>query len=209
MVKYFSKTGKEVSRTYLMGQPGVSHVMNIDYASGTRTETLELECSSDGDINFSAFGARVEVYGVEDTIEYHYQTAKMIPKLDAFDNVVFDNVTEEPILVPAKNVVQGKGFNPSKIKIGGLVLDGEFKTQWYKLLWVKYLDQNPELVAYLNNFDKFTDRYAKAGGVSQAAVIYQYIKKGRESIMEDCEVLFHILTQQNRINKQYEEEHQE
>lgn len=191
-----SKSGNPVDLEYILGQPGVS----------LKHGNLTLECSSVGDIFFSAFGAHVDVYGAEHSIEYHYQTSKLFKKLDSDGDVMYDPINEEPLLEQARTIKEAKGRKPEKIIIGDLVLDKEFLSQWYKLLWVKYLDSNQDFVTYLHNFDDFTDKFKGSSVNCQADVIRQYIKEGRESVMKDCRVLYNILAQQKRVNKQYEQE---
>jgi endo-1,4-beta-D-glucanase Y len=49
-------------------------------------------------------------------------------------------------------------------------------TDWYRLLWVKYLDENPGLVEYARQFDEFTDMFRGKNTVNcQADVIRDYI----------------------------------
>ena len=58
---------------------------------------------------------------------------------------------------------------------------------FYKLLWVKYLDDNPELVEYAKTYDDFHDMFKGKSTNCQADVIKQYIKQGKNSIIEECE----------------------
>lgn len=65
---------------------------------------------------------------------------------------------------------------------------------WYKLLWCKYLDENPELVKYASGFEDFTDEFKGKSTVnSQADVIKQYIKEGRKSIIDECRELIELI----------------
>lgn len=124
-----------------------------------------LECSTHGDKRFSALYARVSVYGVYDTIENHYQKCKK----DASGNPV------------------EKGKQPNHIVVNNKKLDIKYLTPYYKSLWVKYLDQNKDLVEFLKNFDDFNDKFKGKNTVNcQADVIRQYIKNGRESIINEC-----------------------
>jgi uncharacterized phage-like protein YoqJ len=134
-----------------------------------------LECSSAGDKRFSAFGARVSAFGVIRSIEEHYQSSKTIdgasPRFTGY--------------------IKGKPVNGCRIN--GVDLEPRFLTQWYKLLWVKYLDNNPELVAYAKTFDDFSDKFKGKAINCQADVIRQYVKQGRDSIMNECKELNDIL----------------
>ena len=192
--RYFTPSGNPVGVNWILGQPGVS------ISDGK----LILECSSKGDRELSAFSADVLVYGKLASIEWHYQTAKMIKQYDKYENLIV-NEEGDPILKQVKVPVQGKGKEPEKIKIGDLVVSKDFSSQWYALLWIKYLDQNPNAVTYLKNFDEFTDAFKGNSLNCQADVIGEYVKD-RETLMKRCEVLFNILKQQNRIEKQYKEE---
>ena len=136
-----------------------------------------LECSSKGDIRFSAFGARVKVFGVEDTIESHYQKSKVIiTGYDANGNIV--------------SHVAGKGKKPSAIRLCRRIgpydyFDVKYLSAWYSLLWVKYLDAHPELVTYAMQFDDFHDMFRGKCINCQADVIKKYVKHGRGSILSD------------------------
>jgi len=114
-----------------------------------------LECSSKGDKRFSAMFAKVEVFGVLDTIENHYQSCKR----DAVGN-------------PVK-----KGQPVDHMVLLRRKLPPEMLTQWYKLLWIKYLRQHPKLVTYAAQFDEFTDAFRGKNTVNcQADVIRDCIK---------------------------------
>ena len=57
------------------------------------------------------------------------------------------------------------------------------------MLWVKYLDNNPELVEYASEYDDYNDMFKGRYTVNcQADVIRQYIKQGRSSIMNEANV---------------------
>lgn len=124
-----------------------------------------LECSSKGDKRFSAFYANVSVFGKYTSIERHYQGSKKF----------YD-----------KSITKAKGLDPDYLEINGIILDKKYLTPWYKLLWVKYLDQNADLVEYASGFDDFHDMFEGKRTVNcQANVIRQYIKEGRYSIMNE------------------------
>lgn len=125
-----------------------------------------LECSSAGNIRFSAFGAHVTIFGVSDAIEKHYQRCKQ------FDNPEIDNP---------------KGLQPDYLIINGMKLDIKYLSAYYKLLWCVYLDSNPYLVNIAKQYDDFNDMYRGKNNNRncQADVIREYIKQGRESIMSD------------------------
>lgn len=128
-----------------------------------------LECSSKGDKRFSAFFAWITLYGKNANIETHYQSCKR------FNN----NINT----MSANNA---KGMKPDYIVINGKELDNKYLTPYYKLLWVKYLDINPNLVEYASQFDDFHDMFKGKNTINcQADVIRQYVKHGRKSIMEE------------------------
>ncbi|GMX64532.1 hypothetical protein Elgi_38010 [Paenibacillus elgii] len=68
-----------------------------------------------------------------------------------------------------------------------------YLSQWYKMLWVKYLDDNPELVEYAKGFDDFNDIFKGKSLNCQADVIRQYIKQGRESLVEEYQELVQVI----------------
>ena len=123
-----------------------------------------LECSSRGDKRFSAFYSKVSFYGKFDSIENIYQSVKF--KLNG---------------EKCK-----KGEKVDIIVINGIKLDPKYLTPFYKLLWVKYLDNNPELVEYAKGFDTFSDMFRGKSINCQADVIRDYVKKGRGYVMNDC-----------------------
>lgn len=128
-----------------------------------------LECSSKGDKRFSAFYAYVEVYGRNTNIERHYQSSKKF--YDA-------------------NIKKAKGLQPDYMEINEKQIDTKYLTAWYKLLWLKYLDQNPILVKYASEFDEFNDVFKSKKSINcQADVIRQYIKEGRQSIIQEPDVI--------------------
>ncbi|MBP1308841.1 hypothetical protein JOD82_001861 [Paenibacillus sp. 1182] len=130
-----------------------------------------LECSSRGDKRFSALNAKVEVNikGIKrlDTIEAHYQDAKEF----------VDHVGH---FVKAKDWREAKSWQKEgrqivRVNIRGTVLPIDYLTYYYKLLWVKYLDANPQLVAFAKQFDDFTDMFRGKSQNCQADVIRQYV----------------------------------
>ena len=124
-----------------------------------------LECSSKGDKRFSAFFAWIKLYGKSANIETHYQNCKR-----------FNN----------GSIINAKGKQPDYLIIDDKKLDKKYLTPFYKLLWVKYLDVHPELVEYASKFDDFNDIFKGKNTINcQADVVRQYVKQGRQSIMEE------------------------
>lgn len=136
-----------------------------------------LECSTKGDKRFSAFGARVTVWGKEDTIENHYQLAKRFGSY------------------APTNWKDAKGKQVTHMELRGKTYDVRYLSQWYKLLWMRYLDLNPDLVQYASQFDDFNDMFKGSSQNCQADVIRQYVKQGRESVWKDVEELWNTFRQ--------------
>jgi len=122
-----------------------------------------LECSSKGDKRFSAFYAHVSVYGKNKSIEDHYQSCK--------------GFNIKPIKI--------KGATPDYIIINNIIYNKKYLTPYYKLLWVKYLDEHKELVEYAKNYNDYNDIFKGHSVNCQADVIRQYIKRGRDSIFKE------------------------
>ena len=131
-----------------------------------------LECSSAGDTRFSAYYARVRLFGKTKTIEEWYQLSKRFGKI-------------KPM-----SVREAKGKAPTHLIINGQRYSAHFLSQWYKLLWLKYLDDHPELVKFASQFEEFTDKFrGRRTQNCQADIIKQYVMRGRQSLIDDCEYL--------------------
>lgn len=122
-----------------------------------------LECSSRGDKRFSAFYAKVSVFGRYDSIENHYQKAKRLKNGD----------------------IAGKGKKPDKLIINNKEYDIKYLTPFYNMLWIKYLDQNQDLVTFAEEYEDFNDMFKGRSINCQANSIRQYVKEGRESFFKD------------------------
>lgn len=140
-----------------------------EIAAKEKPQSTILECSSIGDPRYSALFAPVEVFGKLSFIEDHYQLSKRFG--------------EE---APPKTRWEGKGQTPTHFVIRGKRYNIKYFSMWYKLLWVKYLDQNPHLIEYAKQFEGFNDHFKGSSVNCQADVIRQYIKGGRASIMNGC-----------------------
>lgn len=135
-----------------------------------------LECSTNGDDRFSALRAKVKVDGKLDTIENHYQLSKR-----------FNGIA--PL-----NWRDAKGKQPTSFVIGDREIMVTYLTEWYKLLWCKYLDAHPELVLFASDYDDFSDMFRGKNTVNcQADVVRQYVKEGRASLISECSDLIEIL----------------
>lgn len=122
-----------------------------------------LECSSKGDKRFSALYAKVSVNNVLDSIENHYQKAK-----------VFKDDTGN--LFTVDEWKQAKGKKPIAFKIGGYYLPIRFGLQFYNLLWYKYLKTNPSLEGVLEAYDDYNDIFAHGSICSQENSIRDYMQ---------------------------------
>jgi hypothetical protein len=150
-----------------------------------------LECSSKGDKRFSAFYARVELLGKKASIEEHYQFSKLFPVEDIHGNMNLQSFTD----IKHIKSKQRFGDEPARFRVGKYDYPAEFLSMFYKLLWVTYLDERPSLVRYASTFDDFTDMFRGKNTMNcQADVIRQYVKEGRDSILEECEPFINILT---------------
>ena len=127
-----------------------------------------LECSTAGDKRFSAFHAKVNVFGKVDSIENHYQLSKR------FGNEI------------PRHWKEAKGKKPTHFVIGDKEYDLNHLSSFYRLLWVKYLDANPDLVEYAKGFDTFSDMFKGKSINCQADVIRDYVKRGRKYVLDKC-----------------------
>ena len=123
-----------------------------------------LECSSKGDRRFSAFYAYINLFGVYDSIENHYQNSKKFNR----------GFVKNP-----------KGMNPDFIEVNKIEVDSEYLTDFFNLLWVIYLDEHPELISYASKFKDFHDIFKGKNTINcQADSVRDYIRYGRSYIME-------------------------
>jgi hypothetical protein len=121
-----------------------------------------LECSSKGDRRFSAMYARVEAFGIWDTIENHYQKCKRT----------------------ATGGSVRKGQPVDHMVLNGRKFSAFMLTDWYRLLWIKYLDRNPSLVEYAKQFDEFTDMFRGKNTINcQADVIRAYVADRKKLLL--------------------------
>lgn len=149
-----------------------------------------LECSSKGDKRFSAFYAEVEIFGKKRSIEKHYQFSKLFPVEDVHGNVTLESYTDIKLIKQKQRF----GIEPVRFRIEKFDYPVEYLTMYYKLLWLTYLDEKPYLVKYAKRFDDFTDMFRGKNTVNcQADVIKQYVKEGRDSILDECEPFINIL----------------
>lgn len=108
-----------------------------------------LECSSRGDKRFSAFYARIKMYGNK-SIEEIYQGAKIFA----------DGRT---------------GLSPRECK-GRKAINMPEVAKLYDKLWVIYLSENPELYKVLSQYNGYSDMFGREGCQCQAKSIYRIMK---------------------------------
>ena len=108
-----------------------------------------LECSSKGDKRFSAFYARIKARKNK-SIEELYQGRKM------FEGHVFDLTIKE-----------AKGRMPINI---------EDCRAFYSQLWDEYIDENPEFLLELSQYNGFSDIFGQPGRACQAEEVYRVVK---------------------------------
>ncbi len=142
--------------------------VRFEHVSTEKAEPNILECSSKGDRRFSAFYAKVKLFGKYDSIENHYQLSKRFG----------DEVPE--------TWKDAKGKKPTHLHINGKDFDVKFTEAWYDLLWVTYLHNHPKLVNHASKFDEFNDIFKSKGSVvCQADSIRKFMTVGRQSILDE------------------------
>jgi hypothetical protein len=139
-----------------------------------------LECSSQGDVRYSAFYAKIRLFNKVDSIENFYQLSKRFG----------DKIP--------KDWRESKGKTPTHFHVNGFDYNKELLGQWYKLLWAIYLDKNPNLVEHASTFSDYRDTFKGKSKNCQADAIRQYIKQGRNTIIEDCREFLEEVRRNNR-----------
>lgn len=126
-----------------------------------------LECSSRGDKRFSALYAKVTINGKTQSIENWYQLSK-------------DFNGKRPKSFKQAKHIQHLGYKPTSFWFKGKEYDIKHLSSFYELLWVSYLNKNPDLVEYAKGFDDFSDMFKNKNTINcQADTIRDYIKKGK------------------------------
>jgi len=105
-----------------------------------------LECSSRGDVRFSAFHARVRNIG-NFTIEHLYQAAKVFP----------DGST-------------GLGWRQAK---GRIAVNAEWCGKYYSHLWDWYIYENQHLLPVLREATGLSDMFGQPGRCCQATELWR------------------------------------
>jgi hypothetical protein len=109
-------------------------------------EAPYLECSTRGDIRFSAYWARVRSYGNK-TIESIYQGTK-----------VFAN---------------GQKNLPIKLAKGRRAINAAACAKLYSELWDAYIREHPDLIEVLRAATGLSDRFGQIGHVCQATELWR------------------------------------
>ncbi|RXZ77984.1 hypothetical protein EBB07_28405 [Paenibacillaceae bacterium] len=180
---YSYKEDKYVNRKCFTRKEAM--IKYIEELPKDHTYKIVLECSTCGDQRFSAFGANVEAFGKEDYIEFHYQLSKGFNVNDNLENISIKSNWSKKM----KYVNSIKGIDFDYAIINNKPYKKELIHQWYHLLWIKYLDQHPELVDYLKLFDDYNDVFKGKSVSCQADSIRKYIQDGRKSLIDECEEL--------------------
>ena len=154
-----------------------------------------LQCHSRGDRRFSPFCCFVEAFAHKDSIENHYQRAKV------FDgNVIPSNWREAKRL--KKSGVKQVGWQIGSLRLPCLSNDQEvdfalhdFGIQFYIALWHKYLRSNQALIRISSQFDEFEDPFRGTFPFCQADVIRQCVREGIDSLRPMYDELYLLLKQ--------------
>ena len=105
-----------------------------------------LECSSKGDVRFSAFYALID----GKPIEVHYQAAKKFHRLGG--------------------IVTGLSWREAK---GKFPANPIVVRKLYKDLWRQYLKENPELMQVLKRATGLSDHFGQKGHQCQAITLWE------------------------------------
>lgn len=159
-----------------------------------------LECSTRGDRRFSALCAKVSAFGRIDTIESHYQTTKCLANPKTGEIIRSKSWRDVKRLQHMGYVSVRHEFRGYPGVKDGFTFPATLSKAFYYLLWVKHLDQHPELVEYARQFDSFSDVFARPGSVTQAEAVHLYVKSGREALLAECQPLIRLLLEHRRAD---------
>ena len=141
-----------------------------------------LQCHSRGDRRFSPFCCFVDAFAQTNSIENHYQCAKVfngeiLPKdwkqAKHFKKSGLKQTNWQigPYRLPCVTNVDGNGFALH-----------DFGIQFYIALWHKYLLSNKSLIAIAAQFDDYEDPFKGSFPFCQADVIRQCVDQGIDSL---------------------------
>lgn len=117
-----------------------------------------LYCDSLGDKKFSALYAKIKLKnGKLETIENLYQKVKR-------------DEHNKPV---------GKGTSVHHCIIGDKVYPASYLSIYYKKLWECYFKQNPDLLDYAMQFDRFIDRFKGKSINNQGDTIASIVREKR------------------------------
>lgn len=140
-----------------------------------------LQCHTKGDKRFSPFCCYVMAFGVNKSIENHYQTAKrfegQLPPTDWKSAKAMQKVGYKRIGFELPN---GLWLPSDTVKVDDLAV------QFYIALWYKYLLLNPQLITIASEYDEFEDIFKGKFPFCQADVIRKCVKEGVESLKPMC-----------------------
>lgn len=178
-INLYFYTNEKLNRRVNAKSP--DHFHELINSAESDSVKLVLECSTKGDKRFSAFGARIKVFGLMDVIEFHYQLSKRVQGVSYPEKLTWTQKMQYIKLV--------KGRTPDSLSIKGRDYSPTLLSEWYDLLWCKYLDSSPVLVEYLKLFNDFNDVFKGKSMACQADSIRKYIQEGRGKVLSDCQTL--------------------
>lgn len=141
-----------------------------------------LQCDSRGDTRFSPFFCWVEAFGVRDSIEEHYQKSKTF--VDADGRLYHPTCWRQAKAY--EKTPDFKRHDHFRLPNGRMCPAKYLVFGWYAALWVKYLDEHPDLVEYARGFDDYSDRFKGLFPLCQADCVRLYVKKGRAALVSQC-----------------------
>lgn len=133
----------------------------LDLIPEIEPEKKVLECSSRGDRRFCALFAKITINGKEQSIEEWYQTAKRT--------------------ADGKKSGKGKPFDYIVCPFTGDKLPAKDAPDLYRGLWITYLNKNPDLLMFAEQFDEFTNGFSGENIENNYnEIIAAYVKGDRE-----------------------------
>lgn len=131
-------------------------------------------------------------FGTFDTIENLYQRSKVFVDGDELRFPI--DWREAKYLQKPKPYGAGLMRWPEFRLPNGVYVWNSFHVfGWYTGLWLKYLDEHPDLVAYAATFDDFHDPFKGNFPCCQADCVRLYAKHGREALADTCKEFFDLL----------------
>ena len=155
-----------------------------------------LQCHSRGDFRFSPFFCYIDSFGLNESIENHYQQTKVFSKDGDF---IKAKDWKEAKRMQKSNLYLNRGFFlPNGIYLGEENSSAEdLVIQYYIGLWYKFLSKNQYLIDIAKEFDDFEDPFEGKFPFGQAKVFQKVSREGLDSLYP----MFQELN--NLINKFY------